>query len=194
MLKERIEKHLKEQGNNIYMEEKEFAEKHQLLAEADANDVKNSDNRFADAYIERGDKETEEVLSQETAEFLNQPIEYFQKNKNEFMYLESNWFDLIGAEAVSFETDDVFGNYEVMLGLKLPKKSESAIKSFINENTSSGSAKYSLMFSQQDGLWDFNFSLNDIEGFKEDLTINEAYQLIYRYLFHLVSTVEEKRA
>lgn len=193
MLKERMEKHLKEQPAELYEKEKEYAHKYGLLNDGHEAGIKNPEDRFNDAYIERGDKETEEVLGQETAGFLNQPIEYFKKHKNEFMYLESKWFDLIGADAVSFETDDVFGNYEVMLGLKLPKKAESAIRAFIDENTLTGTPKYSLMFSQQDGLWDFNFSLNDLEGFKEELSIKDAYQLVYKFLFNLVSEVEETR-
>ncbi|GLB61280.1 branched-chain amino acid aminotransferase [Cytobacillus sp. NCCP-133] len=193
MLKDRIEKHLKEQPTEIFKEEKEFAEKHHLLSDGNVIEIKNPDTRFLDAYIERGDKETEEVLSKETAEFLNQPIKYFKNHKNEFMYLESKWFDLVGADAISFETDAVFGNYEVMLGLKLPKKAETAIKTYIKENTLTSTPKYSLMFSQQDGLWDLNFSLNDLEGFTEDLSIYDAYQSIYQFLFNLVSVVEGNR-
>lgn len=192
MLKDRMRKHLLEQPAELYKEEKEYAQMHNLLQDDEA-EIKNPADRFKDAYIERGDKETEEVLGQEPASFLDQPISYFKNHINEFMYLESKWFDLIGADAVSFETDDVFGNYEVMLGLKLPKKSESAIKAFINENTHTSTPKFSLMFSPQDGLWDFNFSLNDLEGFKEELSIKEAYLLVYNFLFNLVSEVEDTR-
>ena len=80
--------------------------------------------RFKDVYIERCDKETEELLAEESSSFLEQPIEYFKNHKNEFMYLESEWFDLIGVDAISFEADSVFGTYDVMMGLKLQKKYE----------------------------------------------------------------------
>jgi hypothetical protein len=190
VLKERIEKYLKEQGNNIYIEEKEYAEKHQLITEGDAFEVRDPDTRFTEAYIERGDKETEEVLGRETADFLNKSIEYFKRHINEFMYLESQWFEIIGADAISFEVDDLFRTYDVMLGLKLPKKKEAAIRSYMERTLQGDSPTFDLMFNQQDGLWDLNFALDNIQGFREDLTIGNAYLLIYTYLFHLVETVE----
>lgn len=195
MLTERIQKYLNDQGNGrieIYSEEKEFAEKHQLIPDGAVLELKDSDTRFADAYIERGEKETEAVLGKETAEFLNQPIDYFKKHKNEFMYLESGWFDIVGADAVSFEIDDLFGNYDVMLGLKLPKKSEIAIRSFLHKIIQEDSAKYDLIFNQPDGLWDLNFALNNIKGFRENVTIGEAYNLIYIHLFNLAEEVEKE--
>lgn len=191
MLKERIENHLKEPGNEIYKEEKEFAEKHQLLSNAESLIIKNPKARFANAYIEKGNKETEEVLSQETPDFLNQPIDYFVKNIKEFMYLESEWFGIIGADAISFEFDDLFRTYDVMLGLKLPKKKAETIRSYLKRTLQGDSATFDLMFNQQDGLWELNFALDDLEGFKEDMTINDAYNLIYRYLFLLTETIEE---
>ncbi|KON88494.1 branched-chain amino acid aminotransferase [Sporosarcina globispora] len=193
MLKKRIENYLKEHGNEIYKEEKEFAEKHHLLLKADALKIKNPKTRFADAYIERGYKETEEVLCQETSDFLNQPIDYFVKNMKEFIYLESEWFGIIGADAISFEFDDLFRTYDVMLGLKLPKKKAEAIRSYLKETLQGDSATYDLMFNQEDGLWELNFALNDLEGFKEDMTINDAYSLIYRYLFLLAETIDEEK-
>ncbi len=191
MLRERIEKHLKEKSKDIFKEEKEYAQKHQLLSNADALDIKNPPARFADAYIERGDKETEEVLSRETADFLNQPIDYFVQNMKEFIYLESEWFDIIGADAISFEFDDLFRTYDVMLGLKLPKKKEAAIRSYLDKTLQGDSATYDLMFNQQDGLWELNFALDHLEGFQEGMTISDAYSLIYRYLFLLIETIDE---
>lgn len=71
----------------LYKEEKEYIEKNHLI-EAEVNLIeKNSASRFADAYIERGDKEQEEVIAEETAPFLEQPIDYFKNIKmNLFMW------------------------------------------------------------------------------------------------------------
>jgi len=53
-------------------------------------------------------------------------------------------------------------------------------------------AKFDLIFSHEDGLWNLNFALNFVKGFNEEMTIDEAFQLIYRFLFKLIETVEGK--
>ncbi|MBT2696483.1 branched-chain amino acid aminotransferase [Bacillus sp. ISL-40] len=199
MLKDQIKQYISEQQNNpngnsitIFKEEKEYLEKNQLgdniqFAEKDVS------VRFADAYIERCDKETENMLKNESSSFLTQPLDYLKMHKNEFIYLESNWFDLIGVEAVSLEADDVFGTYDVMLGLKLQKKFEKALKENLNTQLHGDEAKFDLMFSLEDGLWNLNFALNYVEGFNEEISIGEAFQLIYSFLFQLVEAVEGER-
>lgn len=154
---------------------------------------KDSSNRFEDAYIERCDKETENMIRNESSLFLTQPLDYLKKQKNEFIYLESHWFEGIRVEAVSVEADDVFGTYDVMLGLKLQKKYEKSIKEFLNANLNGDEAKFDLMFSHDDGLWNLNFALNYAEGFQEDITIGEAFQLIYHFLFKLVEAIAENK-
>jgi hypothetical protein len=196
MLKDQIMKYITAQqanenadGIGIYKEEKEYAEKNQLavdnlLVEKDAN------TRFTDAYIERCDKESENMIRNENSSFLSEPLVYLKKHKNEFIYLESNWFELIGIEAVSLEADDVFGTYDVMLGLKLQKKFEKILKEHLNSHLHGDEAKFDLMFSHDDGLWNLNFALNYVEGFTEEMTIGEAFLLIYRFLFKLVEAAE----
>ncbi|MEO2076238.1 MAG: branched-chain amino acid aminotransferase [Bacillus sp. (in: firmicutes)] len=145
---------------------------------------------FSDAYIERCDKETENMIKNETAAFLSQPLAYLKKNKQEFIYLESKLFDEIGVEAVSLEVDDVFGTYDVMLGLKLQKKFDKLLKEYLNEHLNGDEAKFDLMFSQEDGLWNLNFALNYVEGFKEDMLLNEAFIMIYQFLHSVVEAVK----
>jgi hypothetical protein len=180
----------------LYKEEKEYIKTHQLLMDNLKETVsfieKDPTARFADVYIERCDKETEELIAEESSTFLDQPIVYFKNHKNEFMYLESNWFDLIGVDAISFEADSVFGTYDVMLGLKLQKKHEISIKSFLTSHLSKEDATFDLIFSPNDGLWDFNFSLNDLNDYQENWTMREAYSSIYRFLFQLGEAVEEE--
>lgn len=145
---------------------------------------------FSDAYIERCDKETENMIKNESGAFLSNPLTYLKKNKQEFIYIESKWFDEIGVEAVSLEVDDVFGTYDVMLGLKLQKKFDKQLKEHLNSNLFGDEAKFDLMFSQDDGLWNLNFALNYVEGFKEEITLNEAFDMIYHFLIKLVEVVK----
>lgn len=155
-----------------------------MLKEKDANML------FSHAYIERSSKDTETMIAEESSSFLNEPIDYLKKHKNEFIYMELSSFEQIKVEAVSLEVDDVFGTYDVMLGLKLQKKYERYIKNFLNTNLTGDEAKFDLMFSHDDGLWNLNFTLNYVEGFHEELTIGEAFQLIYSFLSKLVEKAE----
>jgi hypothetical protein len=174
----------------LFKEEKDYLLKHGLV-DKDANLVEKSpESRFADAYIERSNKESEEVIGEEGQAFLQQPLAYLKKHMNEFIYLESNWFEIIGLDAVSLEVDDLFGKYDVMLGLKLQKKFESSIRLFL-KNQLGDEEKFDLMFSLEDGLWNLNFDLDSVEGFNETITIGAAFQLIYQFLFRLVEAVEE---
>jgi hypothetical protein len=147
---------------------------------------------FTDAYIERCSKDTETMIANESSIFLNQPITYLKEHKNEFIYVESTLFEQIGVEGVSLEVDDVFGTYDVMLGLKLQKKFEKMLKEQLNNSLNGEEAKFDLMFSHDDGLWDLNFALNYVDGYKEDLSLNEAIQLIHQFLSQLVETVKVK--
>ncbi|MEH7098191.1 branched-chain amino acid aminotransferase [Neobacillus vireti] len=197
MLKEKIKQYIEEndrqsaaEGVVLFKEEIEYAKQHQLASEGGW--VEKDDNtRFADAYIERCDKESENMLKNESSVFLSEPVSYLKKHKNEFIYLESKWFDLVNVEAISLEVDDVFGTYDVMLGLKLQKKYDKQLREYLNANLNGEEAKFDLMFTLDDGLWNLNFVLNYVEGFREDLSMGEAFQLIYHFLFKLVEAVEK---
>lgn len=183
---------LNEQPNIVLSKEEiNYAKKQQLITEEMIVTEKNDASLFNDAYIERSNKETEELLAEESAEFLNQPINYLNTHKNEFIYIEASRFDIVSTDSLCLEVDDVFGTYEAMLGLKLQKKHEKTIKSFLT-NELAGEAKFSLLFSQADGLWEFNFALNGVNGFHEEMTISEACKLVYLFLIKLIWAVEEK--
>jgi hypothetical protein len=147
-------------------------------------------SNFTDAYIERCSKETETMIANESSNFLNQPLTYLKEYKNEFIYVESIFFEQIGVEGVSLEVDDVFGTYDVMLGLKLQKKFEKMLKEQLNSSLHGDAAKFDLMFSHDDGLWELNFALNYVEGFKENMSLNEAFQLIHQFLSQLVESIK----
>ncbi|WP_409305809.1 branched-chain amino acid aminotransferase [Peribacillus sp. SCS-155] len=177
----------------LYKEESEFAEKHGLITDLKVNIIETTSNdRFENAYIERSDKESENTISTEEYLFLNQPVSHFKKNMNEFIYVESDWFEMLGVDAVSLEIDDIFGTYDVLLGLRLQKKLESEIRAYIQKNMPE-EARYSLMFNNDEGLWELNFSLNFVAGFNEDMSIGDAYKMIYLFLFKLVEAAEQGR-
>ncbi|MGN1400820.1 MAG: branched-chain amino acid aminotransferase [Bacillus sp. (in: firmicutes)] len=184
------------QGNNqldVTQKVYEVMEENQLLeGRSFTVNILSTEDLYRDAYAETGDKETEEILSEKNTSFFMEPISYFKERMNEFMYVESPHFDLIGVEAVSFEVDDVFGTYEALLGLKVPKKWEKELKSHFTDLIDSGKGRYSLSFSQNDGLWDVNFTVEAIEGFNENWTIGEAYSFIYDILFDLITAIQAR--
>lgn len=195
MLKDNMQTYLNEKMNQaqsieLLNVEKEYAVQNELIPDGCTIIEVNDQTRFADAYIERCDKESEEVIAEESTAFLEKPMLYFKEHKNEFMYLETEVFDLIGVDAISIELDDVFGLYDAMLGLKLQKKYEPTIKEFLQTELLGDMVKYDLMFNPQDGLWHINFTLNYVEGFNEEMSIGAAYLLMYTFLFNLVKAVE----
>ena len=145
---------------------------------------------FQDAYVERCDKETENVIAVEDMNFFNNKISYFNEHKNEYMYLELDLFEAIKIDGLTFELDDVFGTYSVMVGLKLQKKWEATIKCFMDENMNGEGPKYSMLFNQQDGLWDLNFTLNYLQQFEEEATISRAIHVIIDFLSELNSQIK----
>ncbi|MED4476193.1 branched-chain amino acid aminotransferase [Oceanobacillus caeni] len=175
----------------LYQEEKTYMEKHELISSDFTLIEKDPTTRFLDASIERCDKNTEETLSKESFTFLEQPIDYLQKHKNEFLFLESNWLEIIGVDGISLEMSDVFGTYDAMVGLQLQKKFEMSLKENLSKELHGDEARFELIFNQTDGLFDLNFALNYVNGFKEEMSLEEAYRLIYGFLFKLVERVEE---
>jgi hypothetical protein len=191
-IKKLIADMMEQQKLELFKQEEEYTRKHQIITDEMTVIELDSAERFADAYIERSDKETEESLGVEGAHFLQQPLTYLKTHLNEFIYVESKWFDLIGVDAISLEVDDVFRTFDVMLGLKLQKKYERAIKSFLHDQLNGNESRFDLIFQANEGIWDLNFELSGLAGFHEELTIGEAYILIYTFLFNLVEAVEVK--
>ncbi|MEK4147921.1 branched-chain amino acid aminotransferase [Robertmurraya sp. FSL W8-0741] len=143
-----------------------------------------------DVYIERSDKETEEFIAEESSAFLETKINYLKEHKNEFIYFETSELTEIGVDSLSIEVDDVFATYDVMLGLKLAKKQDSAIRAFLDQELNGNDIKYDLMFDQGDGLWNVNFTLDYVSGFMEDMTLASALRLIIDFLTRLVKFVK----
>ncbi len=200
MLKNKIKAYIesqlafgKEADMELYSEEMEYALENGICSSEQLSGVKKKDpfSRFQTAHMERCDKETEETISMADSRFLNEKISFLKRHRREFVYMESEWFDMLGIDAVSLELDDVFGTYDVMLGIKLKKKDEEKIKAFLDEHLHGEDVKFDLLYSNEENLWNLNFTLNCMEPFHEDMTIGEAYVHIYRLLFQLVAFVEK---
>ncbi|MED4531720.1 branched-chain amino acid aminotransferase [Metabacillus fastidiosus] len=193
MLKDTVKDYITGKENfRLFKEERELIAGDEVLPPSIAAEEETGYNRFSDAYIERVHKETEELISEETAAvFLKQPIQFLKENKQEFIYLESEALDIIKADALTFEEDDVFKTYNVLLGLRQPKKKGNEIKEFLRQELKDESSAFQLMFNDKDGLWDLNFTLNNLKDFDENISFGEAYELIYRLLFRLVAAVEK---
>lgn len=176
----------------MYKEEKEYAETHQLFGSNPNIVEKDANFRFAGAYIERSNKESEELIAEEGITFLIKPVSYLKEHMDEFVYIESEWFNLIGVDSVSLEVDDVFGTYDAMLSLKMQKKYGPAIKKFIHEEVNQEKEKVALMFESQDGAFSLNFAIDALPGFEEEMSIGEAFILLYRFLFKLAAAMEQE--
>ncbi|WP_438312051.1 branched-chain amino acid aminotransferase [Sporosarcina sp. FA9] len=164
-----------------------YAEKHHLLPDDIAVEV--NDIRYE--VIELCNKETEEVIRTETAEFLNESMTYLKKNRDEFIFLESNSFELARIDAVALELDDVFETYTALFGLKVQKKFGPDFKQYLDEHLHGDGVKYSVSFSDADGLWDVNFALDYLEGFDEDLSLNKIVELIYSFVYNMIEALED---
>ncbi|WP_409274663.1 branched-chain amino acid aminotransferase [Neobacillus sp. SCS-31] len=188
MLKINMEKFLKK-NESLFSEEIKYAVKQGLVEEGTISE-RDPSERFKDAYIELSDKETEELVSKGGAELLQQPVSYFKKNINQFMYVESKWFDLVDVDAVVIEVDDVFRNYQALLGLKLQKKYGETLNQLLQRKFEFAKTDYSLMFDGGEGIWNFNFSLEALKAFNEEQTINETLNLVYQFLLAMAEEVE----
>lgn len=192
MLKERMQKWIKDRKSPLLSEEIEYVKIQQLVAEGELV-TGNDTDRFQQAYIEVCDKETEESIERENFAFLKEQLGYLKEHQDRFIYIESDWFELVGADSVSLEVDDLFGRYNVMLGLKVQKKHEKALRNFLEQQLHGSESKFGMLFSQQDGLWDINFTLDYVTGFNDDQSLDEAFRLIYHFLFMLAETIEDNK-
>ncbi|MCM3773721.1 MULTISPECIES: hypothetical protein [Priestia] len=196
-IKTHIEKEMNVQGQSLslYQEEKEYALQKELVPHNVMIEEKEASSRFKDSYIERVDKETDELIAEESPlSFLNTPISYLKEHRSEFLYVESKWFEFIKLDGCSFEVDDVFGTYKVLTGLHMQKKFGSLLKQFFAKELNESPTSVQLLFNDKDGLWDVNIELDAIKEFDEKMSIGEVLVLTYRFLFHLVVYVEDAKA
>lgn len=191
MLKKQMEKYITENTLATKIElfeiDKQYVEKHQLISK----DVTVIEKDFTFSAIERCVKETENLIREEDQSFLNESILYLKNHLNEFVYVESNAFEVIRVDAVVLEFDEVFETYTALFGLKLQKKYGDDMKAYLDTHLNGDGSKYSVMFSNEDGLWDMNFALDYVDGFSEELTFIEILQLMYNFIFKLVEAMDD---
>jgi hypothetical protein len=140
--------------------------------------------------LERCSKETEDTLQAEGQAFAQTKISYLKENLGEFIYAESTQFQEIRVDAVALEFDDAFNLYTALFGLKLQKKHGEAIRNYLKANVKSALGSSSASFSGQEGLWELNIAVDCIEGFSEELSIQEVYELLYQFVAQLLQTLE----
>jgi len=197
MLKKQIQTYIGEQAKTdgpifFFSEEKNYLLSHQLIEEEKIEET-NTPARFAALYLELANKETDESLNADMdASFLQTKINYLAEKLEEYLYIETDAFSIIGVESLSLEVDSVFRTYEGIFGLKAPKKTEGAIRSFFEKTLEGDDITYNLMFNAQDGLWDVNLPIEAIPGFSAEMSIGDAIKLIYLFLFQLGEELEAK--
>ncbi|PGC64276.1 MULTISPECIES: branched-chain amino acid aminotransferase [Bacillus] len=141
--------------------------------------------RFGDVYIERVDKESENMIQTENVSFLNTPLTYVKKHQKEFIYIESKWFDVVKVDGLAIEWDEVFQTYTVLFGLKRPKKDTNILKDMLSPLNGA-----QLQFNGQDGLFDVNLQLLELEDIHEDTAFIDVISAVYRFLFRMIMQLE----
>ncbi|UIN48507.1 branched-chain amino acid aminotransferase [Bacillus safensis] len=141
--------------------------------------------RFGDVYIERVDKESENMIQTENPSFLNTPLTYVKKHQKEFIYIESKWFDVVKVDGLAIEWDEVFQTYTVLFGLKRPKKDTNILKDMLSPLNGA-----QLQFNGQDGLFDVNLQLLELEDIHEDTAFIDVISAVYRFLFRMIVQLE----
>ncbi|MBB4826132.1 hypothetical protein HNO89_003369 [Sporosarcina luteola] len=184
MLKKRMEERIASSDGpvSLFPIEKEYALRNGIVTDQNSTD---KDWRFQ--TIERCLKETEEMVQAESERFLDHPISVLRNPIEEFLYVESDAFQMVKVEGIALEVDDVFNVYTALFGLQLQKKWQDTIQSFIDSKLSTGPS--SVLFDS-DGTFSVNISLNGLETFQENLPIREVVNLIYKFLFELLETIE----
>lgn len=141
--------------------------------------------RFGDVYIERVDKESEEMIQTESSSFLNTPLTYAKSHQKEFIYIESKWFDVVKVDGLAIEWDEVFQTYTVLFGLKRPKKDTGVLKEMLSQLNGA-----QLQFNGQDGLFDVNVQLLELEEVHEEMPLTDVISAVYRFLFRMILQLE----
>jgi hypothetical protein len=190
MLKKEMNKYLEERKLQteekivLFEEELNYVKKEGLIDENIV--VEHTAERFSDLYMELANKETDEVVTENVQEtILKEEVRYLERNIEFYLYVETKAFDIVSVDSMSLEVDSVFDTYEILCGLKCPKKAEKEIRTFLENHLTGDDTYYHLMFNGNDGLWDFNFSLEKISGFRKEMEIGEALKLAYLFLFAL---------
>ena len=145
---------------------------------------------FTVSALERCNKESEETVAVETAEFLQQKLSYFKAHQEEFLYAESSDFANAKMDAVVLEIDEMFKVYTALFGLRLQKKVGQPLKAYLRDNLKGMLGSSSAMFEGNEGIWEVNIALDAIEGFTGEETIEQAYELLINFVTNMLRALE----
>ena len=145
---------------------------------------------FTVSALERCNKETEETVAVETAEFLQQNISYLKAHQEEFLYAESSAFADVKMDAVVLEFDEMFKVYTALFGLRLQKKMNEQLKSYLRDNLKGMLGSSSAMFDGNEGIWEVNIALDAIEGFTGEETFEQSYELLIDFVKNMLAVIE----
>ncbi|MFP3723034.1 branched-chain amino acid aminotransferase [Niallia circulans] len=190
MLKSEMNKYIEEcksqNGGKVVLFEEEMNYVRKVGLADDHMVMEQTAERFSDLYMELANKETDEVVQENAQErILEDTVDYLERNIDIYLYVETKAFDIVSVDSMSLEVDSVFGTYEVLCGLKSPKKTEKEIRAFMENQLIGDDTSFHLMFNGNDGVWDVNFPLEKINGFHKEMQIGDALKLAYLFLFSL---------
>ena len=187
MLRKQMELLMKEQVNVSLLDvEKAYVEKHAIVSGQDIMET----TTLPVNVMERCDKETEELLAEETSSFLATPIHYLKEHPTEFLYVASERLDVVRVESIALEFDEMFNVYSALFGLRLQKKQSEFLNTYLKAHLQHEEITYSLAFAEKDGLWDVNIALDAIDGFNKEMSIEAALVRLYRFIFALLEELE----
>lgn len=139
--------------------------------------------------VERCHKETEETLAVEQAAFLQQPITYFKKEIEQFLYVGAEEFSAAKMDAVVIEFDEMFKVHTALFGLAIQKKYSQALKTFLRDNLKGMLGSSSAMFNGDEGLWEINIAFEAMEGFTGEETIEHAIEKLVAFVTGMLAEV-----
>jgi hypothetical protein len=139
--------------------------------------------------VERCHKETEQTLAVEQAAFLQQPITYFKKEIEQFLYIGANEFETVKMDAVVIEFDEMFKVHTALFGLAIQKKYSQALKTYLRDNLKGMLGSSSAMFNGDEGLWEVNIAFEAMEGFTGEETIEQAIEKLIAFVSTMLKDV-----
>lgn len=139
--------------------------------------------------LERLNKETEELIAVADADFLQQPLSYFSQNQSEYVYVESPAFEALKMDAVVLEFDEAFEVPMALFGLRYKKSVSQKLKEFLKSNLAQGLVS-GAMFAGDEGIWEINISINAMNDYEENQTIEQTLQKLEAFVAQLVQAIE----
>lgn len=142
--------------------------------------------------LERCHKETEQTLAVEETAFLQQPITYFKKEIEQFLYVGASEFEAVKMDAVVIEFDEMFKVHTALFGLSIQKKYSQALKGYLRDHLKGMLGSSSAMFNGDEGLWEVNIAFEAMEGFTGEETIEQAIEKLIAFVSMMLAEVVGK--